>query len=320
MPFFPAIILKENKIKDIKLRIPSKRSATLQVRPRLTKFIRFRGKRVWPSSFQCVEQRREKKTPCIYQRAGISGSMSVEAAISLSLFLFAAVCMAMPMRVMDRHRQIQAKLESVCEAFSQYAYLEEYQSGLKAGVWLTAGRITEGIENKGIRNLNIWKSSVMKDKETIDLVIRYEMELPFSVLGLQAIPVENRSVRRAWIGREKTLGSGTAFPEETGETTQEIVYIGRNSTRYHKSPSCHYLSNQLTKISYDSLEAYRNADGGRYHPCQICGKEAEPGSTVYIMPSGESYHTDWSCSSIIAYIEAVPLSEVSHLGKCSYCW
>ena len=83
--------------------------------------------------------------------------------------------------------------------------------------------------------------------------------------------------------------------------------------------SCHYLSNKLTAVAWESVSGKRNTDGSKYYPCASCAKNAGKGSTVYIMPSGGRYHTMQDCKAIMAYVRAVKLKEVKHLGACSYC-
>ena len=69
---------------------------------------------------------RKGRRVCIFaSRRGWGASVSVEAAFSLSIFIFAMVCMMYPFRMMDRQRQVQAALESVNERLCQYAYLED---------------------------------------------------------------------------------------------------------------------------------------------------------------------------------------------------
>ena len=151
--------------------------------------------------------------------------------------------------------------------------------------------------------------------------MNYEMKLPFSVLRLQTVPMESRSIRRAWIGRDGPLGEGAfGLPENGQDHLPEAVFVGKNSTRYHKTQECHYLSNSLTAVSYEELGTRRNNGGRRYHACQICGGASGPGSIVYIMPEGESYHSQWNCSATIAYVKEVSIEDAEHLGKCSYCW
>ena len=158
-------------------------------------------------------------------------------------------------------------------------------------------------------------SRILEDGETIDLILRYEMYLPFPVFRIKSVPMTARSCRRAWIGRTGGKGNGNSGQAEN----DELVYVGKSSTRYHRDRNCHYLYNHISVISFADVESVRNSDGRKYKPCARCGSQAGQGSSVYIMPSGESYHSDRNCSSIIAYVRAVPLSEAEYLGPCSYC-
>ncbi len=311
MPFFAVllhIITKSYLEALIFIAQSSTKNATLQVRAPFKKQIYCRRKRV--CLFSSGNQR-------------IKGSMSIEAAMGLSLFLFACICMMMPMVMMDRQRQIQAKLEKTGEQMSQYAYVGQKEGDFFAygSAALGAGSILAGMDKRGVEDISFWKSQIMGDGETIKLVMNYKMKLPFSVLGLKSIPMESISVRRAWIGREGPLGSRTEGGlEDQTEPQQKMVFIGKNGTRYHKTPNCHYLSNAVEIVAYEDLEGKRNNAGRKYRPCRICGKGAAQGSSVYIMPEGESYHSMWNCPATVAYIQEVLLEEVKHLGKCSYCW
>ncbi len=280
MPFFTVFLQSviQSFLKSLKILIDrmksGKKNATLQVRTPIKGFLRFRGKRVWLFSSGGKE---------------LKGSMSVEAALGLSLFLFACVCMMTPMAMMDKQRQIQAGLERKAEQISQYAYLGE-----------------------------LGEHTAFYDGENIKLVMKYDMKLPFSVFGLKSFPMESKSIRRAWIGKNGPLGDD--LEKNGGGDRKEVVFVGNNGTRYHKTASCHYLSNNIEAIAYEDLETRRNGEGGRYYPCQICGKKAGAGTTVYVMPEGGSYHSLRNCPATIAYIREVSLEEVEHLGKCSYCW
>jgi hypothetical protein len=309
MPFSQAITEKNQKIKI----------ATLQVR---TLFNRIKsygtkeavGKKVFLSA---------------------SGAVTVEAALCLSLFIFAATCMMLPMKIMNTERQIQASLEQAGEDLSRYAYLKDAAEKGKVFASAGAGDFAKGftqylvgvvgegyaqtlvqkhVETSALQQISMAESEIMTDGEFVDLVMDYQIRFPFPVLGVSALDRTARCRRRAWIGKAgKDYGEGG----DTSEADDPIVYVGKGSTRYHRKRSCHYLSNNLTTVSRDSVDAMRNKNGSKYRPCAVCGKQA--GETVYIMPSGESYHTDAECSAIIAYVRAVRLSEVEYLGPCSYC-
>ena len=260
------------------------------------------------------------------------GSLTIETALILPLFLFFMVILMLPMGIMKEGRRIQTALEAAGEEVSQYAYVlhqlklgeelegtgidgfsEEFIDGhTEEGILLyvrkrVGGRA--GVER--LESVSFVRSSVLTDGETIDLIMDYRIRIPFSVFGLSSIPMTARSCRRAWIGQE---GSSRKNGRE-----DELVYIGKASTRYHRQRTCHYLYNDIEQISFKEVKTVRNLSGGKYKPCSRCGGFAEESGSVYIMPSGERYHSDRNCTSIMAYVEAVPLSQVRHLGPCSYC-
>lgn len=242
-----------------------------------------------------------------------SASMTVEAALVLPLFLFAGVILMMPFQILDTERQMQAIVNSVGEDISQTAYLVKEGKGSLAAYAYAEGAVRMKAKELPVEGLSLAGSKLLDDGETVNLVVMYQIRLPFSVFSLASIKRTNACYLRAWIGQEGGLGGN---PEGDDEE-DPIVYVGRDSTRYHLSASCHYLDNHLTAVSADQVESYRNESGSRYTPCARCGSQA--GGTVYIMPSGEHYHSSRSCSAIQAYVSAVRKSTVEYLGPCSYC-
>jgi hypothetical protein len=281
------------------------------------------------------------KSCCTKEAAGkrvflsASGSVTLEAALCLSIFIFASTCLMLPMKVMNTERQIQAAMEQAGEDLSRYAYLKDAAEQGKLFASVGAGDFAKGFCNylaeemgEGYTEALVWKhmktnvvtrismteSQIMTDGEYIDLIMNYEIRFPFPVLGLSSLERTARCRRRAWIGME-----GKDFDSDGEASSEEdpMVYIGKRSTRYHRKRSCHYLSNDLTAVSRNAISAMRNKDGEKYRACAVCGKQA--GETLYIMPSGESYHMDPDCRAIVAYVQTAHLSEVEYLGPCSYC-
>lgn len=303
MPFFRC----GNKIVFFGKNRKKRHSVTLQVRNPLWKWKKTAGKRASASASRKFQ-----------------AGMTVEAAFCFSMFLFFMVLMAAPMSIMDTRRQVQARLEAEGEKIAKYAY---FSTGLAdaEGVNILEGMSRSAVclmVEKAVRaeggigraeQFSAAKSRIMEDGETIDLVVDYKIRLPFPVLFLDEIPQQARCIRRAWTGKD---GMGSAEGGKNGEE-DEIVYVGKDGSRYHRSRTCHYLHNDLRAVSRESLDSLRNQSGSRYRPCAVCGSQAS--GTVYIMPSGESYHSRKDCSAISAYVRAVPLKSVKHLGACSYC-
>ena len=262
-----------------------------------------------------------------------SASLTIEAAMALPLFLFAVIILMMPMKLLNDGRKVQTALEITGEELSQYvSVLKELEKGEDlnaAGVNELPDSFLNGMTEQGILlyvrmkmgrydvceyldSVSFSRSSILKDNETIDLIMDYRIRMPFTVLGLKRINMTARCCRRAWIGN-------TLLNNEESDHSEEMVYVGRDSTRYHKKRTCHYLYNHIKAVNKKDLESMRNINGGKYKPCSRCAGLAEEGSVVYIMPSGEKYHSNKDCTAITAYVRLVPLSEVAHLGACSYC-
>lgn len=287
-------------------------------------------------AFQCVRARTKRD-----RGSGlVSASLTVEAALGLTLFILFSVCMMMPMEMLRTRQKVQTVLEAAAKELSQYSYIlyrldqgdetvlegedgRETPWGGKMSAALTGtavrihlqGRIRELAGSGRLENLNISSVEIMEDGENIIIKAEYSLKLPFSVFHISRIPASSETVRRAWIGSE-----GDRRKEEEGGGKQEImVYIGSSMGRYHLSRSCHYLSNEFSPVPFEEVGDRRNHSGGTYGPCSVCGKEAGTESTVYIMPNGSRYHSRTDCPSLVSYVREVPLSQVKHLGACSYC-
>ncbi len=253
-----------------------------------------------------------------YKRA----SLSVEAAMVMSLFIFAVVTIMQIFRIMDVHRSMLAIAELECKRLCEYAYIEnalqkdndirlDYVS--KAGTKLLLSYdIQSKIDNSHVKNISTIRSKMLEDGEHISVVIDYAYELPFSIYNIGKIKQSAISYRRAWIG-----AAVSAKDENQEDMEDRIVYVGKGSTRYHNDRHCHYLYNDISAVSIDEVAGIRNSSGAKYKPCDRCGSAAA--GTVYIMPAGTSYHTSRDCSAITAYVREVRLSEVKHMGACSYC-
>lgn len=257
----------------------------------------------------------------------LKGSLTLEAAFSLSLFLFLCMCLMMPLKMMDRHRQIQGALEAVGEELSQYGYVifcdreevdmerqEEYAGGELLSTAYAAGAVLGQIQSEWVEDVSFAGTRIGPD-DVAEIRISYKMRLPFSVFGLDSIPMEQVCRRRIWSGRD---GGVTGSDNSWGSEEQEMVYIGKSSVRYHRDRTCHYIFNDLKAVGAGQIGEIRNQDGSRYQPCRTCRPGGKEG-VYYVMPYGTSYHTSGSCRAIMSYVQTVPLEEVRYLGACSYC-
>ena len=241
------------------------------------------------------------------RRSRLRASLTVEAALVLPLFLFVLLLLALPFRMMTAERQVQ---RAAALAALQDEASAQYTASLGEQALKTAREL---VSDPNVSALSAERSSFLSDGETVSVVLDYRYQIPVPLFRLPPLSCSCTATRRAWIGE-------TDPENRLSETAaDELVYIGKNSTRYHKSAHCHYLSNALSALSVEAAKNARNAGGGRYHACPVCARAVTAG-TVYIMPSGSAYHRDPACRAIRAYVRAVRLSEVRSLGPCSYCY
>lgn len=259
-------------------------------------------------------------------------SLTIEATFSLTIFMFMVILLMMPMQMLNTQRRVQMVLEVTARELSQYAYIRyrlsqgdetigEGQSEQKEVVFekaavcaLLAGKISALPGNLKIEKLNFSKTQIDGNGEIIDLYVEYRLKLPFSVFHLDSVPAVARSLRRGWVGSD----GGRRELLQSGDGAAQMVYVGSGMGRYHRYRDCHYISNNIAAVPYESVENKLSTSGAHYKPCSVCGKKVS-GGTVYILPNGSYYHERKNCSSLAYYVREVPLSEVAHLGECSYC-
>lgn len=300
-----------------------------------------------PDVLQIIDTSINQKTVPIIQRTcrsrlpeQLKGSLTIEAAIALPIVIMAIWLLVLPLKVMESERIIQNRLETTAHALSFSGYLRETgEKNLKHvekyadiidSVHELAG---EGVALESVLSMpeakmmdmmrfgpgtTVLSDSAGHDPDMIHIELEYELALPSKMFRI--LPVHKSLVvhRRAWTGSEGGRGRET-YGGQSGETGAEdpIVYVGKNSTRYHKDPHCHYLSNKMKTAGATEIQNFRNAGGARYHACPAC----KPGTsgTVWYFESGTAYHSTENCKAITAYARAVPLSEVAYLGPCTYC-
>ena len=272
------------------------------------------------------------------KRVYLKASLTVEAALGLPLILFAMVVLLMPVRIMNADMRMQAAAEAVVIDASKYQYTvkelkkyenenatsnaaaeEEHNSNAEECKSITSDaalgayaalRAVKEVDDERLNIISFTGSRFMREDDMIVVRLDYEYQLPFPVLHLGSITQEAVASRRAWTGKDGSDGA-TGISESEDD---EIVYIGKNPTRYHLSPTCHYLSN-----NYNTVTVGSDGRASGRKPCDRCGEGAATGQTVYVTPEGDKFHTDKNCSSMRSYPQAVKRSEVEYLGCCSYC-
>lgn len=277
----------------------------------------------------CLKRRERMSLP-----ASVRGSMTVEAACILPLFIWAVVFVLYFARVSSMAASLVNGIQEAGKELGVYAYA--YEKGLdKADI--EAGGLTDmaaggmsavyvksriqgkeqaqGIDDTlllgGIDSISLMRSKFMEESEIIDIVAEGKVRLPVPFLGLGDFRILQRARIRAWTGRDGSQGT-----QEDGEE-EELVYVTVNGNVYHKDSSCSHISLSIEQVDRLQLEDLRNEEGGRYHACEKCSKDA--GSLVYITKTGDRYHSSLDCSSLKRSVLIVPASQVEDWKPCSRC-
>ena len=144
----------------------------------------------------------------------------------------------------------------------------------------------------------------------MDLSVRYQVKLPFLMLRIAPVTLEETLCVKGWTGDVSVM---------SGDWKSDTVYVTDTGVVYHKDANCTYLDMSVRAVSKESLEELRNESGGRYHPCEACGKADGVHTAVYITAYGTRYHTSLECEKIKRNIYAISIDEAYGLGGCSKC-
>lgn len=253
------------------------------------------------------------------------GSVTIEASLSLFLFLMFFVCMMQFYMILNLEIRIQSAMEETADAQAAYAAVKDYhdedgslsyiQCGLnyvyaKSNVVRLLGKeyLNSSWIKEGAGGLHFENSSFLKDGKTIDLVVSYKIEVPF--FPVPKLSVVQRTRRRIWVG-DDTSGLKNA------KANVDKVYVTRDGSVYHLYADCSYIDIKIRAVPAQSLNHLRNEDGCIYYACGNC--RAEKNGIVYITSYGNHYHSFESCSAIERNVMQIDKNEIGNRHICSKC-
>ena len=260
----------------------------------------------------------------------ISGTLTVEAAIVLPIFIFVMICIISLGQVIHIQTRLQNALETTAEKIASYSYAEklikEEIEGLNQVIaeWIIDGITFVSVKNEivqlagkdyldhsciknGSEGIFLIGSTISSEEEFVDLVLSYSIS-PFSpILNTNQLWITQRCRRRLWIGTE-----------EVSEEAETIVYVTVNGTVYHTNLECSYLKRNIETVYYADLKSKRNESGGKYYLCEFCSK-GSIGEFVYITKYGDRYHYRATCPGLTRGIRSILLSQADGLPQCSKC-
>lgn len=239
-------------------------------------------------------------------------SFTVEAAFLLPMFLTALVLLIYLLEIMAIQIQVQSGLAYAAKrAMYETAVVPMLQpSQIEKDVVYAIGseRLNRSAVKGGSAGVRCDKSVLSQRTGVLSLWAEYEVRLPFPEFVPVTLTYQTKLRAKSWTG----------FVRDPFETPAEnTVYVTENGTVYHRDYHCTYLDLSIRSEQLGFVEQLRNQSGGRYRPCEKCGKKN--GNTVFITNYGDKYHFSRSCSGLKRQIYAVPIGEAVGKGACAKC-
>ena len=208
------------------------------------------------------------------------GSVTVEAAIAIPVFLFAILNLLSIILLFGEYSTILADMHQRAKMLSVHAHVQE-----------------DGWE---VNNDLIMQTKVIKIKPLISFV-----DFPY------ARTIVNCRVRK-WTGYDVTKA-------QKSEEKEEWVYITPYGESYHTCRQCRYLSLKIKAASVVDIKEYRNQSGEIYRLCENCEDNGINGICFYT-EHGNRYHTSLYCSGLKRTIRTVKKTETGNRHECSACF
>lgn len=268
--------------------------------------------------FFTISYRNMQKLILINCKKKIKGSITIEVALVLPLFMFCLLNLITLFEMIHIHSVMDSALNQVGKEISTYANFQDvYENSFLTEAYVRerviqiAGR--EKIENSvivgGISGIKLWRSEVRTDNDVIDLIVTYRVKPWFAFEHVGEMVLINRCCVKAYTGYEREelgVGEGKYYIADTGEV-------------YHLNRTCTHLLLSISMIEIQELESARNMYGSAYSPCEICFDEYCGNSNIYITEQGDRYHAFVACPGLKRTIYVISASEIGNRPLCLRC-
>lgn len=255
------------------------------------------------------------------------GSLTVEAALVLPVFLFSVLFFLYFFQILFLQDSIQSGITEAGRFLSRYEKLmKESQTTEFTKQIILKQRFLEYLDTESINTncvvggtAGIWITlSESQEEDLIDITAVYWIRFPVPFFGEKTSLIKQRVHTRAFVGKELRKYEKDVNQKQSETDEERMVYVAENGVVYHENENCTHLRLSISKINQTQLETARNADGGKYKACERCidGNRSE---VLYIAREGDKYHSKLSCSGLKRTYYAVRYLEVKGLQKCSRC-
>lgn len=259
-----------------------------------------------------------------------SGSLTIEASLTLPIFIFFAVCIVHFLLLISLQADIQIHVEEAARDLGKALYVAKNSEAealaianpLTIRTKIMDAPLSERADNSRIRDgasgISTLLSNYNAESGILNVIVTYEYDFPYLPEGIGNLFFCQKCRCRAWIGRDlcESDGNGNCAPDGNGDQDGQTVYITPSGSAYHTTPSCPYLDLSIEAVPADHIHNLRNHSGGKYGKCSCAEDNA---SIYYVTGYGILYHSDLNCYKLKRTVEAVDISETEGRHICPKC-
>ena len=186
------------------------------------------------------------------------GSITIEAAFAIPLFLFAALCLIWMIEIQSIKIGVkQAAYSAAKSAAEDTAVIPVLNTiKLKSDIIRLLGkeRIERSIIVDGSEGISCWNSYLSSKTGEMNIHVKYEVRVPLPLFGNPSAKMEETFRIHGWTG----------YGKDKKTEDSEIVYITEKQSVYHEDYHCSYLQLSIRFVPYEQLEEIRNENAGIY--------------------------------------------------------
>ena len=277
----------------------------------------------------------------------VTGSMTVEAAVVLPLFLFFFLNLGSAMEMIRLHSNLQLVLWQTGNRLSVYGHvLQEQEKDVddssdnpgiesaegkttrKESIWADLAGVAlsytyvkdcvkdylgeEYLENsplkKGADSLQFPESDMNEVEDCFEIVMTYQVAPMSGLSGFWPFRMANKYYGHFW--------NGYAVGVEAD--SEEYVYVAENGEVYHADRECTHLLLSVKQVSLWEARDTANQEGEQYRACEVCCEGLSFGQ-VYITEQGDCYHYRKSCLGLKRTVYKITKTQAEEYRACSRC-
>ena len=213
------------------------------------------------------------------------GSLTVETALILPLFLLASLTLLSFIDVMKMSIEQQMRQQEILRNGAVYAN-------------------------------HIGEVTAEREGDFIKLDYVYPVKLPIGGFGYKKVLVRQRSMVHIFNGYDDSQG------DRVGKQ-QEYVYMTEYGSVYHIKRNCSSLNVEIKEIPGNKVSIARNTDGKKYNKCHSCAREYTKKElkalSLYITDYGVKYHTRINCAELTRTVRVVRIEDTGGKPACRIC-